>query len=88
MCISVCVLHIAFSCPGITGFPASVGGKSASPAPLHPVAGTCPGLVVLAGELGTSSLLFPLGQWSTVGGKTIWDPKKGGFSERKVPGTC
>lgn len=45
------------------------------------------GLVALAGDLEASSLLFPLSQRSTVGGRTTWDPKKGGFSERKIPGT-
>lgn len=45
-----------------------------------------PGLVALAGDLGNPSLLFSLGEQSTVGGRTTWDPKKGGFSERKIPG--
>lgn len=85
------VLHAtASSCPGNTGFPAPISGKSLSPAPFNPTAGMHPHPIAVGRESGGLLSAFfpqiPLDRWGTVVGKTAQDPRKGESLETEIPG--
>ena len=71
------------------GFPAPVSGKSPSPAPVNPMAGTHPDPIAVGREIGGLRSAFSpkiLDRWGTVVGETAQDPRKGKLPETEIPG--